>query len=247
MVTLELGSIADWVSGIGTLLAVLFVVVQMFFDKKHRRESLRSSNMAKYRKEDAKLIKIRDVEVYYFNFSIEYISGEFSPYTCILLETNINGVEQYFRSEIVSYLKSDKLFEFCLPKKENLELKNIYIISKDENNITYVKKHKWIGGYGDAIFEMSEVFTKENNKFENILKYSTVIDQRLDPCRNIIEHFNVINDFYNQTDWGKQKVNSSELFNESEISAKIIKQLLNQNPQIFKKSKVNHIFNKRLF
>lgn len=233
MKNVDWGSVADWVSGIGSLGAVFFVIVQMLFDKKHRRESLRSSNMAKYKEQNATLIQLSDAEVYYFSLETEYVSGEFSPYVCILLEANINGVEQYFRSEIVSYLKTNKLFEFCLPKKENLKLKNIYIVSKDENNVTYVKKHSWIGG--DAIFEMSEVFTGKNNKFVNILKYSTVIDQRSHPCGEIIENFKVINDFYKQKDWIVQKAHGSRQYNRSKNAEERIKELLKQEPQIFEK------------
>jgi hypothetical protein len=47
---MEIGSIADWVSGVGSLLAVIFVIIQMKVDKETRLKSLRISNMAKYRK-----------------------------------------------------------------------------------------------------------------------------------------------------------------------------------------------------
>lgn len=228
MGNVEWGNVADWVSGIGSLLAILFVIIQMRNDRKYREESIRNSSMVKYRKLNAKLIRIEDIAVCYFSFTIEYVSGNFSPYTCVLLKVKLNDEIQYFRSEIVPYLKEDKLFEFCLPNNKNLSIENIFIITKDENNFTYVKEHTW--EWEEVVFKKNVILKREKNKFAKIIKQSTLIKSNLKPCRDIIYSFKVISDSYN--------IEDDQPYVEDVTSHKQwIKQLLKEHPLLFQKIK----------
>jgi hypothetical protein len=231
---MEIGSIADWVSGVGSLLAVIFVIIQMKVDKETRLKSLRISNMAKYRKLNSRLKIIKNVSVSCFLFDIEYVTGNAAPYTCILLQAKMDGENKYFRSEVVSYLEKDKSFRICLPRSENLKLENVFIISKDENGVTYAQQHKWYDR--DSVFIKSEVLENGNNNYTKLIQESIIIDQSLYPCRDIINNFSVIDDFYGQKDSLEQKIHLGPDFKKSENSREKIDQLLKVNPQLFKKT-----------
>ena len=66
---MEIGSIADWVSGVGSLLAVIFVIIQMERDKNIRKEKKQNDTFNSLELKATELNDILNDFVYKFNLA----------------------------------------------------------------------------------------------------------------------------------------------------------------------------------
>lgn len=216
------------------ILTLALAVLNFLYSFKNKRESLRDSNMPKYSIINPHFIEILEIDFQYFSVDIKNVSSILAPFMCIILKfKESNDQTKYFRSGIIPYFENEQRFEFCLPREETIRFDTLFIISKDENGATYVKEYIWQSD--KAIFLKNKLFGRKNKKIEKMINSSVEINQNLYPYKQIIELFNIVKELNNHPDYMKQMIIGGPIFKKRNESISRIKQIMDQNPNIFEK------------
>lgn len=148
---LEVGSWADWVSGIGSLLAVVFVIVQMKRDKKMIRNSELKATL--------ELISNKRAEArnctFYFIEELAYREGDQKK---VSFETNkfINEMSQFISEmfKLVSNLEEKKLVAELLIANHRI---NEYLIKIYEIEDFFENKKEILNHVGEINRNLSRI------------------------------------------------------------------------------------------